>query len=470
MKRAVYIIIPCLFIFSTRAQDTLTLTLEKCIQIALENNLDLLKNEYQVDINSTRLNQSRTSSLPSINAFASQGQNTGKSINPFTNTFLNQKIITGQYGISSNMTLFNGFYNYNVMKQNLFNYRASKFDYEQVKLDLTLNVTSLYYQVLSSEEILNETKVQYEIGQKQVDRLEALNSNHAISPNILYDAKGQFANDKINLINAKNTLEISKLNLLQLLNLENVIFIKVSKVEPNIEIKNETINDVYNSATKSFPSIQSQNNRKEAYRRGLLASWGSIIPSISLYGSIGTNYSDAASIQKYNYISDAMTNDYVIVNNNKENVYTQQFNVTNEKINFEKQFRNNLNTYVGINLQVPIFNSLRQKTQIKISKIYDEQSKKQTTSNLIRLKLSIQKAMVDVNSSREKYEASLDQATFYSQSYKIALTKYEMGAITIVDYAYAKGNNDKAQINLITSKYDYFLKNKALEYYTGKLN
>ena len=53
-----------------------------------------------------------------------------------------------------------------------------------------------------------------------------LNNNNAVSPNVLYDAKGQLANDKINLINAKNTLETSKLSLIQLLNIDNMIKIK----------------------------------------------------------------------------------------------------------------------------------------------------------------------------------------------------------------------------------------------------
>ena len=470
MRITIYILLFSLFLpFTAKSQDTLSLSLKQCIEFAIKNNIDLIRNESQLQISHEELNQSRASNLPNLNGYLSQGQNSGKSINPYTNTFLNQQIMTGQYGLNSSMTLWNGFYNYNTMRQNSFNFKATKLDNEQAKLDLTINVMTLYYQTLSNEEVLNETILQYNLSKKQVDRLLVLNNNNAVSPNVLYDAKGQLANDKINLINAKNTLETSKLSLIQLLNIDNMIKIKLEKTELPISTSVNNPETIYQTSLQNFPSVRASEYRKISSKKGYNANLGSILPTLSLNASVGTNYSNAASIQKYNYVSDASSDNYVIIGNTKVPVYSPQYSFNEEKINFSDQFKNNLNSYIGLNLQVPIFNSFRQKAQIKISKINYELSGSQNKTNLIKLKINIQQAYLNMLTAQEKYDAVQEQAINYSESFKIAITKFDKGAITSVDYVFSKTNNDKAKLNLVMSKYDYFLKSKVLEYYQGEV-
>src|SRR4051812_3262871 len=103
------------------AQDTTVYSLEQCINLAIKNNIDVTKSELQVQRTKASLWQSRTYNLPYVSGYASQGMNQGKSINPYTNSFINQQINTGQYGLNSGMALWNGFSNINLMRQNYFN-------------------------------------------------------------------------------------------------------------------------------------------------------------------------------------------------------------------------------------------------------------------------------------------------------------------------------------------------------------
>src|ERR1041385_3836493 len=98
-KYSFYVVVAFAFLSGIKAQDTITYDLKQCIDLALKNNIDLYRSEATTDISSARLWQSRATFLPSLNGYISQGQNAGKSINPFTNTFVNKKILTGQYGI-----------------------------------------------------------------------------------------------------------------------------------------------------------------------------------------------------------------------------------------------------------------------------------------------------------------------------------------------------------------------------------
>ena len=215
--------------------------------------------------------------------------------------------------------------------------------------------------------------------------------------------------------------------------------------------------------------IKAAEYRRISALKNLHASRGSLFPTLSLNGSIGTNYSDAALNQRITGVSDAGTDSYVLINNTPITVYSPQYNFSNEKISFNEQFKNNLNSYVGLSLQFSIFSSLRTKTQISLAKINKEQSEVRQKNTNIVLKAAIDQAKTDMAAAYERYLILQEQVQDYTASFKIATVKFEKGAITTVDYVIAKSNNDKAQMNFIAAKYDYILKSKVLDYYNGKL-
>jgi len=459
------------FTLKINAQDSIVYTLKKCIDIALQNNLNIKMAQYQSESNQARLQQARAANLPSVSGYANQGINQGKSINPYTNTFINQTINTGQYGLNASMNLWSGFYNYNTMRQNAFAYQAGKMDWEQSKMDITISVILAYLQVLSNEEQLKQAVSQVEVSKAQTERLNVLEKSNALSPSVLYDTRGQLANDKLSFINATAALAGSKLTLGQLLNLNFEPSAKFEKINAEAEIKENTTSSdiVYAEASKNLPMVKAAEYRRMSAVKNLHASRGLLFPTLSLNGNIGTNYSDAAISQKIIGVTDAGTDNYVLINNTPTTVYAPQYNFSNEKITFNDQFKNNLNSYVGLSLQINIFNSLRTKTQITQAKINKEQSEVRQKNTDVVLRAAIDQAKIDMTAAYDRYTVLQQQVNDYTASLKIATIKFEKGAITTVDYVIAKSNNDKAQMNFIAAKYDYILKSRVLDYYNGKL-
>jgi outer membrane protein len=469
MKKNVLIFLCSLLGVSLNAQDTVRLDLKQCIDIALKNNIDLYRTQTSLKISDQNLYQSRGNFLPSINGYISQGQNAGKSINPFTNQFINQKIITGQYGLSGNMNLWSGFSNYNTMRQNAFSNNASQMDVEQAKLDLVLNILTLYLQVLSNEETLVIATSQKDLSQQQVDRLMVMDKSGAIAPNVLYDAKGQLSNDKLSLIDATNGLDNAKTNLLLAMNYQELKPVKLEKInisEKNENITAETLNQ---NALQKMPLIKASEYRTLSSRKNLQSARGNMFPTLSLNASLGSNYSGAATKQFYNYISDASSDAYILVNNTKAYVYTPQYDVVQQKIDLGDQVKNNLNSYIGLNLQIPILNSLRTKAQMGISKANYQYALAQNKTTVNRLGLNIKQAYANMIAAKERLETIKEQSDYYNESFKIAVSKFEKGAMTTVDYTFAKNNSNRANLNQVVLKYDYYLKLKTLEYYSGQL-
>ncbi len=105
-----------------------------------------------------------------------------------------------------------------ILKAPGFAWEASRMELQQQKDQLMLSVILAYLDILTNEDLLEQAKKQLEVSRKQVERLEIMNKEGAIKPSDFYDLKGQYADNKISLINTTNDLNRSKLALAQLMN------------------------------------------------------------------------------------------------------------------------------------------------------------------------------------------------------------------------------------------------------------
>ena len=191
-------------ISQTKAQDTIAVhpaqnnvfTLQQCIEIAFKNNPDVKQAVYLAESAKINYDQSRANMLPDLNAGINHTQYNGRSINPYTNSYINEQNTAGSYQLSSGITLWNGSSIQNYMKQYRLSFEAGKMDEQNAKDKLTINLILSYLSVLSAREQLNIAKTQAAATLKKVDLLTIRNNDGAISPSDLSDMKGQLANDR----------------------------------------------------------------------------------------------------------------------------------------------------------------------------------------------------------------------------------------------------------------------------------
>lgn len=451
------------------AGDTVVYSLRQCIDVALKYNASIVQADFQAGNSAVLRMQSRAALLPSLNGYANQGINQGKSINPYTNTFINQQIVTGNYGLNVNLVLFNGMNLVNTMRSQTLSYEADKLDREQATLDIRIAVTLAYLQVLSLGEQLQQAALQVELSKAQLTRLAALEANNAVSPSLLYDTRGQLANEQINFINTTAAYETAKRTLAGLMNTTFPAAVAFEKTGNDIlPAANAALAADLTAGFADLPATRAAGYRSRARSRALWAARGSVLPVISLNGSLGTNYSDAATTQTLSGTSYGSTADYVVVNNTQVPVFSPQYSYNTSKISFADQFDNNLGAYAGISVQVPLFNGLNRKAAIDQAKVAAILAENQERTAATQSKLALMQARQDRYYAGQRYDVYNQQVADYAASYKIAVTKFEKGAISTLEYLTAKTNADRAALNLIAAKYDYLLRVKVLEYYGEK--
>ncbi len=447
------------------------LSLQQCVETAIANNLDVQQSNLLMQRSKIDWNQARLNLLPNLTGNAGLDITQGRNIDQATNTYINNKATYGNYGLNSNVVLFNGLYLQNAVKQNALAYEASRMDWQQAKDNITINTILAYLQVLTNEDLLVQSRSQVVVSKNDIDRLDILNKEGAIQPSQLSDIKGQYANDQLAIINTQNSLEISKITLCQLMNIPYDKNLQLERInaEAYATKYEQSPDSIYQVALQQFSLVKAADLRAQSSARAVKAARGQLFPTLSLSANTGTSYASTFSNDILLSTShDVQTNDYVLVNGTPSKLIRSVPDFRTEKVSYNSQLNNNRSSAVSLNLRIPFFNSLFSRNRVKLAKLTLQNNELVAKTTRTQLQQSIEQAYSNMNSASERYKVLLEQVTAYTESFRAATIRFNAGLGTSVDYLTAKNNLDRTNINVISAKYDYVLRTKILDYYQGK--
>ncbi|WP_462265006.1 TolC family protein [Mucilaginibacter sp.] len=417
-----------------------SLTLQQCVAVALNNNLQVRQTGLETERTRINYQQAKENLLPAVNGSVDHNLNSGRSLDPTTYTYVNQKLLSANYNLQGDLTLFNGLSLLNNIKQTRLAYQAGQMDFQQAKDAVTLNVITAYLQVLNNADLVKQANAQVEVSRQTLQRTTILNKNGAVKPSDLYDIQGQLAADELAVINAQNTLEVSKLSLLQLLNIPYQKNFKIQPISTAAELANYPYNadQVYSTALNDFAQVKSATLKRESAEKGVQVAKGSLFPTLSLYSGLYSRYA-------------------------------YQYDFPGAQQSYGSQLKNNYSSSFGLSLQLPLFNYFRRRNTVSLSKINLLNTQYVEESTKIQLKQSIEQAYVNMTSAYSRYQVLQSQVNAFTESFRIAQIRYNAGVLTSVDFVVIKNKLDQANTSLIISKYDYAIRTKILDYYQGKL-
>jgi outer membrane protein len=422
-----------------------TWSLEECINYAIENNLQIKRQELNVRYSRNNYTQSYFNTLPGINGQVSESFVSGQTFDYYAvpPRYTDQNSWSGNLGLSSNVMLFGGFQVINNILKSKYDYLKSQSDLEKSKNDISLQLALAYMQILFSQELLETAKYKFELTSKQAERTHKLLDVGNVAQGEYLQIKAQESNDKTNVVNAQNNLDISYLDLSQLLDLDSVGGFDIV-IPKNIEIELlttlESLPDIYSKALETMPQIKSAEYALMSSQKQLSMAWGQISPTISLSGSLSTFYS------------------------------TKNVNPLNPagRYAIKDQFKDDYNKQVGLGISIPLFNKLQVKNSISNAKLQLNDTELQLEQTKMALFKEVQQAYADALAAREKYNSSMEAVKYNDEAFKYTNQKMEVGLVNSVDYNVAQNNLAIATSNMLQAKYEYIFKLKILDLYMGK--
>ncbi|WP_305953222.1 TolC family protein [Emticicia oligotrophica] len=449
------------------------ISLQDAIDFALKNNLSIKQNNLQVEQGLNTFEQSKWARYPNLNAGTNFNLFSGRNINPYTNGIITNTVGSNGFGLSSGVTLFDGYQTRNGIALNQLNLEASRLDLQAMKNQITLNVIVGYLNVLSQEDLLAVAQRQMEVTKTQLERTQKLVNAGSLPETNLYDIKAQLANDELSVVNAENSIVSAKLTLRQIMNItadRDFEVIRVAVPNPNIQPYPNTPAQIFEIAQGYLADVQAADMRVKAAQKSVDIAKGLKMPVVS--ASANLNSSSTTAAEKVSVTQKIVETEagYVNVAGTRYPViaYLPTSASSSEKIPYFRQLTGNANASLGLNVRVPIFNGYSTKFRLTNAQIQKKQSEVQAENVRLRLRQDIDQAYVNLNNSAKRYSAIGNQVKAFEESFRAAEAKFNVGSLNALEYSIAKSNLDRARSNEIQAKYDYIFRIKILDFYQNK--
>ena len=424
-------------------------SLEECIKYAIDNNIQIKQQVLQTHLQENSLEQSKFTLLPTLNGQASHNYSFNRTLDQTTYQYVDQNGQSNQFYIGGSLNLFNGLQNYNTIRKNKYQLLASELDLQSIKDNISLSIALAYLQILLNNELVTTTGNQLQITNQQIDRTKKMFDAGSVAKGSLLQIEAQAASEELQLINLKNQLDISYLNLTQMLELQSPegfkVLIPEISIDTNIAITG-SVNDIFTQAQGLRPEIKSAELNLTVSELDLKIARGGRSPRLSMNHSMGTMYSNIRQkIIGIDPVSGPVYGEYP----------------------FSEQFNDNMNYGVGFSLTLPILNGWQVNTNISNSRLNIENSRYTLENEKKQLYKNIQQSYADAVAALKKYSASMKALTSMEESFRYTEQKFNVGMVTPVDYNAAKTQLLNTQSDMAQAKYEFIFKTKVLDFYKG---
>lgn len=442
MKRIYSLIAAALLlVVFTGAQAQELWSLQKCIDYALQNNIQIKQQALNSEYYNNQLGQAKFNRLPNLNAGFQNNMSFGRTIGA-DNTYLDINSNSTSGSLSSNVTLWNGFTLSNSIKMAELDLRASLEEMKKAKDDIMLNIAAAYLEILFADELALVSEDLLKITQLQLDRTTKLVEAGSLAKGSLLEIEAQFAREELGVVNAQNRLQLAYLALYQFLELPSTESFRIEKPDlPEIGANLSLLNsmDVFRNAVQLRPAVKGAEFKLESARKQLLIAKGNLMPTLSL----GGNY--------YNFYN----NKYVDYRTGADIIFSEQLK-SNERYGF------------GVSLNVPIFNRFQARTGVSNAQIQVENTELQLQNTKNLLRKDIEQSYTNALAAFKRYVANQKTVVSSKEAFRYTEEKFNVGMINSVEYNQSKNNLSKAQSDLLQAKYEYIFRTKILDFYNGQ--
>lgn len=399
-------------------------TLTKCMEVALQNNIDIKIRQLEVKRIEKLQNSVLNRMLPGITLHGEEVYNFGSTIDPSTNGRVSSNIQQDNFYLNarSNLIDFSSFTN---AKKDKINIELARVEKEVLENEYKLQLLESYYQALYTQELLkiqNEELVQSLFNLNRVTKEVAIGNKPQSD---LYDMQLSYSEDENRNLQTEQLYLIKKKELFQLMNVFDFDVVKISLETSREENSLNISEEKYNPKIK-FSLLNYQNSMKS-----ISLEKASKLPVLSAYYGYSTFY--------YKNINQTTSNDFFV------------------------QLSDNKNQEVGMQLAIPIFNGFRSNKRISAAKIESEKAK----LAMERAKQELDKEL-DLEEQKKRNYLKLKQKLnekqmFAEASFGTTQAKFTNGKIEAVLYATVKNQ-------FLVAKYEVLKNDLQLQYIDLKIN
>ena len=400
-------------------------TLEDCIRFAFSNSLERQSMELTGESLKTTYQQSKQQRLPNLSA--SVGQNISNNANGWSTS--------GNVGVGSSVTIYQGGNINNTIEQNRLNVERNEVQLERYDNQLTTQILQSFLTILGNQELLNYQLEVLNTSREQMKQGRQRYKVGAILESDLLLLEAQYYSDSNNVVDTRINIENNLFDLKVLLSMEPTDYLTiVSPQTDDLDQLKDSLpseEEALEMAMDYMPDLRMSDYDVKLAEKSVELARGNYFPSISANANVGMG---------------------VLSFDSEGN----------------KRWYSTPSESVGVSMSIPIYSRGQTKANVKKSRIALEQAQLDYDQTQLEVRQTVVQAYRDVVSAYNAYKVSQVREEAYGKSFNAYNVQYQYGSITTVDLLQQQNNYLNVLNSYIQNKYSLVMKRKILDLYMGK--
>lgn len=439
MKKSIILCISVsLCLNSVRAQQ---MTMQQCMQYAVQHNHEVKQAELELDNYKASKTGAIGNFLPYVDAGIGAQYNFGRAIDPETNGYTDVSTFYNGYSLSASLPVFDGFSRLHALKaakaSELMGRASLRQRQDQTALDVLQAYTNVAYYdglVKMAEEKVEETllllkqvKVLEEVGRKSAADVAQVESQQAEADYELTRQQNLYASAILELKKAMNYPLSDSLSLEYIPNVGTFDSQCGNNSFPTWEKKLDN---------ERHPELQVARYRMQASKHEWHQARASLYPSLSLSAGLSTTY-------------------YKTLHNDAAET-------------FRNQMKNNMGEYLGVSLNIPLFNRLQTLTSIRKAKNNYKIAQEAYDQKQLELAKLSSEAWQDWQGYQKQTIQMEKKVEADSIAYQLTRRQFEEGLATAIDLHTTSAQLLNSKATLLQCQLMAMVKEQLVRYYKGE--
>ena len=400
-------------------------SLEDCFRFAVANSYERKSMELTGKSLETTYEQSKQQRLPNLSA--SVGQNLSNNENRWSTS--------GNVGVGSSVTIYQGGNINNTIEQNRLNLERNEVQLERYDNQLATQILQSFLTILGNQELLNYQLEVLNTSREQVKQGRVRHKVGSILESDLLLLEAQYYSDSNNVVDTRINIENNLLDLKVLLSMNPTDDLEiVTPNTDNLDGLKESLpseEEAVNLAMEYMPDLRMSDYDIRLAEKSVDMARGNYFPSISANANVGMG--------------------------------VLSFDADGNSKWYGKPTES-----AGISMSIPIYSRGQTKANVKKSRIALEQAQLDYEQSALSVRQTVVQAYRNVVSAYNAYKVSQVKEDAYGKSFNAYNIQYQYGTITTVELLQQQNNYLNALNSYIQNKYSLLMKRKILDIYMGK--
>ena len=419
------------------AQDSRIITFKEAVRIALEQNTTLRQAQNAAALGKVDVSEARGQFLPDLRLSTQGSKNFGRSFDDTGGTVVDRSSNAVSLGLSSGVTLFDGFGNVASLRQAQLNDRAGEGNLKRVRETVVFTVASNLLALIQGQEQLRVQRENLSAAAALEQQIQTYVDAGARTVADLYQQQAVLASARVALVEAERTAELAKVDLMQTLQLDpagNYEFESPADTTTAAAAQRFELTDLLSRASTQRIDLDAEQARVAAAQQAVRIARSNRWPTVSLSAGYSSSYNSAS------------------------------------ELGFSDQLDLRRGGSIGLGVSVPLFDRGGTSAATRRAEIQADNANLSLISLQQEVGLQVRRVYLDFRAAQEQLTAAESQVRAAELALQASADRYVAGASTLVELTQSRAVQVEAASALVSARYNLLFERTLVDYYVGDLD